>query len=244
MPSTGASPRYRLIEIHRPLPADYATNHVANFGIEMSCIHNVFIRALNSLWVNAPLVNPADELGFAGYASTFCEILHFHHHGEEDIIFPFLEKQVSMQENVAQHAAMLAGLDAFAEYMQNVANGSEKYDGLRVKGLIEIFGDVLTDHLHAEIPTLSPENLAKFDYKELSDMVAQHNKHIQDMPGKFTIFPLVATHHPWNEIPEWPADMPGPVKFFIKYITPLRYPSYWKFAPFNGRGQPQPAYSP
>jgi hypothetical protein len=32
---------------------------------------------------------------------------------------------------------------------------------------------------------------------------AEHNKHIQDMPGKLTIFPLVATHHPWNEIPEF-----------------------------------------
>jgi hemerythrin-like domain-containing protein len=117
----------------------------------MSCIHNVFIRALNSLWVNATLVKPADQLGFAGYASTLCEILHCHHHGEEDIVFPFLEKQVSMQENVAQHAAMLAGLDAFAEYMKNVANGSEEYDGTKAKGLVEVFGDVLTDHLHAEV---------------------------------------------------------------------------------------------
>lgn len=146
-------PPYALIPVP-PLPTNFHDNHEESFHVDMALIHNVIIRGLNSCWVNAPLVKPKDEQAFAGYVLTLTVLIGDHHHGEETIIFPFLQTKFDMGDNINQHAAFHDGIEAFKKYILDVKNKSEKYNAEKTRTLLKAFADMLVEHLHGEVHIL------------------------------------------------------------------------------------------
>ncbi|KAF8964791.1 hypothetical protein BDZ97DRAFT_1659789 [Flammula alnicola] len=215
-------------------------------AIDMTLIHNVFIRGLNSIWRNAPLVKPADVNAFAGYCLTCTAFIHYHHHGEESLIFPFLQTKLDMGHNLEQHRAFQEGMDAFESYIKNVEGKKEEYDGAKARHLLEAFAGPLIQHLHDEIPTISPERMKAFDDDKegLRGMVKKFEEHLKAQPDKLAVFPFAATHHVHKEAPNWPPA-PALIMWFAKNIAPWRHPRqalYWKFSPFTTNGEPQTLY--
>ncbi|KAF9530556.1 hypothetical protein CPB83DRAFT_850540 [Crepidotus variabilis] len=229
--------RYPLID----LPAGAAnwdwTDNAATWGIQMALIHNVFIRHLNSIYYHAPLVRKGDEQAFVGYCLAFTELIHDHHNGEETIIFPFLQEKFDMKVNVDQHAKFTTFLEALDVYLAEVQTEKQTYDGNKIRELVEAFGDILVEHLHDEIPTLSPERLSTYDKKDLDSMIAKEMDHIKAGPLT-TSFVVVATHHDYSTAPTWPPQ-PKPVEWIIRNVAYWRHPSYWKFSPFTRQSKPQ-----
>ena len=125
---------------------------------DMSLIHNVFIRSVNTIWNNAPLVTPRDEVSFAGYALTMAGAIHTHHHSEETIVFPFLATKLPMEENIEQHQQFQTGLSQFTAYFEEVFNGNAKYDAAKTRELVTSFGGALVQHLHDEVCVFSSES--------------------------------------------------------------------------------------
>jgi len=73
----------------------------------MAMGHNVLIRGLNSIYLQAPHVNPEDVPDFASYALCWHEVLDAHHRMEEESMFPRIEKETGekgiMDGNVEEH---------------------------------------------------------------------------------------------------------------------------------------------
>ena len=55
--------------------------------VNMTYIHNVYIRALNSIYSKATVVKPEDVNAFVGYCLTAHQAIHIHHHHEGLSIF-------------------------------------------------------------------------------------------------------------------------------------------------------------
>jgi len=145
----------------------------------MVLVHNTMIRGLNSIYHQAPNIKEAkDAADFILYMSSWSLMLHAHHHSEETLAFPMLNKYTGiegyMDKNVAQHRLFEPGLEAFDKYVAALKTGEEKYDGKKVCTLIDGFGEILVSHLTAEIGTL--EELEQFNDK--IDWVT-YNKAIQ-----------------------------------------------------------------
>ena len=121
------------------------------FAADMSLVHNVLIRGLNSIWRNAPLVKPNDVDAFAGYSITCIDAIHKHHQGEEKLIFPYLQTKLDMSHNLEQHEGFHATMDAFEEYMKRVQNKEETFDAEKTRELLKAFADPLVQHLHDEV---------------------------------------------------------------------------------------------
>ncbi|PPR03399.1 hypothetical protein CVT24_012526 [Panaeolus cyanescens] len=102
MASESTTGPYSLI----PLPEGVMTQTVDKdpknmMVIDMVLVHNVFIRAMNSIHINAPKVIPRDVPAFIGYCLTVLQTIEFHHHLEEETIFPVLEKKIGeISQNV------------------------------------------------------------------------------------------------------------------------------------------------
>ena len=100
-----------------------------------------------------------------------------HHETEETVLFPVTEAMISlpgfMERNVEQHQAFGPGMDEFDGYVKAVEEGRESFDGMRVRAIIDGFGEVLTTHLTEEIDTLLTleEHDASIDWKELNKKV-------------------------------------------------------------------------
>lgn len=124
----------------------------------MALAHNIIIRGLNSVYVQAPYVKAADQHVFLLYARNLFGMLAIHHDSEEETIFPAVEEMAGergiMATNVAQHHAFHGGIEALLAYTKTVLDGEQPYNGRRIVELIDAFGAVLIEHLTDEIQTL------------------------------------------------------------------------------------------
>lgn len=140
-------------------------------AVEMSIIHNVIIRGVNAIYLQCINVGERgtekDKIDFANFAARWSELVHEHHHAEEESFFPGINKLTEtpglMDGNIAEHEQFNAGLEEFERYIAAVADGKEAYDGQKIKDLIDSFMPVLNNHLASEIETLL--QLTKWDDK-------------------------------------------------------------------------------
>lgn len=140
-------------------------------AVEMTIIHNVIIRGVNAIYLQCINVGERgtekDKIDFANFAARWSELVHEHHHAEEESFFPGINKLTEtpglMDGNVAEHEQFNAGLEEFERHISAVADGKEPYDGPKIKDLIDSFMPVLNNHLASEIETLLQLN--KWDDK-------------------------------------------------------------------------------
>jgi hypothetical protein len=121
----------------------------------MALVHNMALRGLNSIYLQAQHVVKADEVSFCKYILVWHLMLHHHHSTEEEELFPAIEELLgekrAMAANVEQHHAFHAGLEALVAYVQDCEAGKQKYSGDRIVALIDDFGEILAGHLADEI---------------------------------------------------------------------------------------------
>lgn len=153
---------------------------------EMALIHNILLRGLNCITLQAPNVKkPEDIADFMAFCDAWSCTLRSHHNTEETVYFPLLEEQCQekgvMARNHAEHETFLPGLLAFDEYISNFKADVKSYDGNRVVRLVEDLGPALEAHLRNEIVVL--EGLAKdeqIDWDLLGKTMAKHSKKVAD----------------------------------------------------------------
>jgi hypothetical protein len=121
------------------------------FPDDLALTHNVIIRALNSIWLNAPLVLAEDEADFVGYCLACVDLIRAHHTTQETRIFPLLQEKIDMRTNVVQHLAFEASLHEFEAYLKKIQHKAESFDNVRILELRQAFGYKLVQHLHDEV---------------------------------------------------------------------------------------------
>ena len=133
---------------------------------EMALVHNMIIRGLNSIYLQAPHIKPADERSFGRYMVNWHSLVHSHHDGEEVMFFPAIHRLTGVEglmcANIEQHKLFHDGLEIFKTYADAVVSG-EKYEGSRVIEIIDSFAPALVKHLADEIPTIM--GLRQYDDK-------------------------------------------------------------------------------
>ena len=75
----------------------------------MALLHNGLIRGLNTIYLQAPHVQPEDYASFIEYSLQWVRTVNSHHDGEEQCLFPDIEKAIGpagkgiMDKNREQH---------------------------------------------------------------------------------------------------------------------------------------------
>ncbi|ROT39593.1 hemerythrin HHE cation binding domain-containing protein [Sodiomyces alkalinus F11] len=217
----------------------------------MAVVHNIMIRCLNSIHQQAPHVRAADVPAFLNYALTWCQMLQLHHDGEEEMCFPAVERMAGepglMETNVEQHAAFHDGFDAFKTYLEASQKGEVAFDGQRARELIDEFGPSLTQHLHDEVPTLLA--LRRFGLEKMKDLPKVFEEEAQQNMGKagmaaggmlaFMSHDVTFEGGLWKNFP----PVPWIILVIIRNTVYWVHSDWWKFAPVDRYGQPQPQYA-
>lgn len=131
--------------------------YVAN---EMALAHNMFIRGLNTIVLQAKgVIQKQDILDFLTFCLCWIETIHHHHHLEENKLFPDIERVTGqkgiMDGDIQGHAAFHGGLRNFKEYIEGMLKkDGEGYDGGKVKELVESFAEPIMKHFREEVPSL------------------------------------------------------------------------------------------
>jgi hemerythrin-like domain-containing protein len=149
----------------------------------MALAHNGLIRALNSMYLQAPHIPLNDQAtikDFLIYAQCWGESMEHHHHSEENIFFPSIEQLTGvpgiMEQNKEQHRAFTPGFERLYEYARTCA--SKDFDGNEFRSLIEGFAEPLHKHLEDEIATLRA--LDKYDSQQVRQAYRRLEKELMN----------------------------------------------------------------
>jgi len=158
----------------------------------MALVHNVLLRGLNSIYLQAPNVKyPMDIMDFMVFSDCWSRVLHAHHLTEETVYFPLLEQQSSkkgvMETNHNEHEAFLPGLVAFDNFVSAAADDFVLYDPAKFTKLIDDMGPPLEKHLHHEVKVLVDlEKDEAIDWDLMGKTMAAESKKTADRVGSTT----------------------------------------------------------
>lgn len=142
------------------------------------------LRGLNSIYLQASYIKPEDEKSFLQYSACLYDLLHVHHQGEEDILFPVIEqmsgKKGIMDQNIEQHHTFHEGLQDYNRYIRACLSGTDKYNGSKLKVIIDAFGHELASHLAQEITTI-------LDLAEYGDKMDKLEERFEEWSNKDTV---------------------------------------------------------
>ncbi|ERS96218.1 uncharacterized protein SPSK_01902 [Sporothrix schenckii 1099-18] len=242
---------FQLIPDPRPEGINTKNDIFDNSAVEMTAIHNCFIRGINAIYLQAPHVKPQEVKAFANYAALWAKMVHIHHHEEETQFFPIVEKMAGepglMATNVAQHHEFHDGLEKYTAYVHAVAAGKEPYDGNALRAIIDAFGGVFIQHLTEEITTLM--GLRKYGAERFKDYPAECAKLGKQAiasagatTGIIFVFTCLDVHF---EDGRWAAFPPMPwiVVQMFRYVQYWFHTDWWKFGPCDRLGNMRPLYA-
>ncbi|KAM7187697.1 hemerythrin HHE cation binding domain containing protein [Rhypophila sp. PSN 637] len=219
---------------------------------EMCTVHNLIVRGLNSIYLQAPHIKPADEKDFTEYMDLWCILVNTHHHEEETYFFPWVEELTGekglMAGNLEQHKAFHGGLEHFMDYVADLQAGKEKYDGKKVLELIDSFGQVLTEHLGDEIPTLLGLNKYSAIFTGENSLKKKMDTMGKDAMGSVSLsklavmFANIDVEYEGGLWKSWPPA-PGFIKLLLRYIFYALNNNETRFGACDKHGRLQPLYA-
>ncbi|KAE9369989.1 hypothetical protein N431DRAFT_493670 [Stipitochalara longipes BDJ] len=237
---------YKLLSTPRAALKGHPESGASRNASEMALIHNIILRGLNCIILQAPNVKkPEDILDFMAFCDAWSCTLHSHHNTEETVYFPLLEEQSAepgvMAKNHAEHETFLPGLSALDEYIRAVRADVKSYDGTKFVKIIEGFGPALEKHLQNEIVLL--ESLAKdekINWDLLGKTMAAHSKKVAD---KVREVPFLITNSDVTYDSGIHGERFPPFPWFVHqifrwvYIPQLK--GAWRFASCDDCGMPK-----
>jgi len=163
----------------------------------MALAHNVLIRTLNCIYLQAPNVKLEKDIAdFIIFMNSWAIAIHEHHANEEELFFPWLEEYIGekdyLHKNVEQHHAFAPGLQTFSDYVTALKEGKETYDSIKIRRIIDSFGSILSQHLKDEIKSF--EDLEQFgdkiDWKTWNKRVSDTAVKMADMVSSWPTIDL------------------------------------------------------
>ncbi|KAK2027624.1 hemerythrin HHE cation binding domain-containing protein [Colletotrichum zoysiae] len=242
------TPTHQAAQNEKDAPKPDMFTRVAS---EMALVHNMVIRGLNSIYLQAPFVSPSDAEAFLRYTLAWYSLVHVHHSCEEADFFPAIEEMAGqkglMECNVSQHHEFHDGLGAFTAYVNACLGGKDKFEGPKLVSLIDGFGEALTKHLGDEIPSIlglrdfGTDKMALLEQKFAED--AEKNMKalglVKGLPFGFSNHDVGFEGGRWES---WPPAPPV-VKLLCRHVTYRFHTSWWKFAACDPMGNLRPLYA-
>lgn len=217
---------------------------------DMTLVHNGISRGLNSIYLQAPHILPSDEKAFLQYIQGWCHMVQVHHKNEETDFFPAIEEMAGekgiMEANLEQHHAFEGGLEKLRGYVDAVVKGEEKFDGKKVVGLIDGFGEVLMRHLEDEIQTLL--GLRKYGAEKMGRVMEKAGEEAEKgmkevgLVGMVWIWAHLDMEFEEGRWASWPPA-PGPVKFLVSTLLWKFHAGMVKFGAVDRHGRMRPLYA-
>ncbi|KAH8831596.1 hypothetical protein DL96DRAFT_1706022 [Flagelloscypha sp. PMI_526] len=214
-------------------------------ALEMTVIHNLIIRAINSLLYHAPKITSSEVPAFMKYSHAFIQTVHHHHANEEELYFPMLEEKLGkgyMNENIAGHEAFHTSFDAFTALCDRVAAHPSKWDASTFIASVKSFSEPLTKHLAEEITTLDAATLRKsMTVADLEHCNRELEKKVKSEMS-LSEFPLGITNFD-NISGRWLMKLPLFTRILIAWVIIPLNGSVWKYGTSNGWGDLKPEFA-
>ncbi|KAG8865408.1 hypothetical protein FRB96_000298 [Tulasnella sp. 330] len=231
-PSSSSEPvkLYKCI----PIPRGSISNVWELQAIRMVIIHNVFIRAYNSMLHYSTQVSPSNAKrvnSFIRYCGLVNAAVHEHHHVEEDSYFPWVEERLcagSMSANVEGHHSFEGPFKKFEELVASIRDKSVSFAPDEFRAAIYGFLSPFIDHLTSEIETLRVDKLKNIPEAEVRKMESDTEKIIREHSNLMTSAQVWVMNGD-GKYGVWFPPMPAPVLWVCMNVTYHFNSDLWAF---------------
>ena len=173
------------IEAHPDISHDHPCAELAQ---QMAEVHNSLIRLGNAAFTQATQIqsNTTEATDFLTWNKLIVDLIHEHHRGEEEDMFPGLEKLANrpgiLSQNLEQHHAFEEPLQNLGDYVTKTSGAN--YDGMKLRSLWEALAPSLQKHLEEEPDTFW--QLKGTDIEPFRKFLKDFEKSIESKTDPFT----------------------------------------------------------
>jgi len=166
----------------------------------MTNAHNLLLRGLNSIYLQAPYVSiPADIKDLLIYCRAWIDTVYAHHAHEDAILFPDLIKLTGREDIVSteqeSHRILHVGMERFGGWIHGIEADLQKWswDGESgLKAVLDSFANVFAKHLGEEVDML--RSLKDYDSQRLLEICERTENAAKQIDNKEV---LVRSPSPW-----------------------------------------------
>ncbi|KAH7391846.1 hypothetical protein BKA66DRAFT_510421 [Pyrenochaeta sp. MPI-SDFR-AT-0127] len=217
----------------------------------MALLHNSILRGYNSIYLQAPHVQPTDYSDFINYALTWYKFIKAHHDAEEEDLFPKCLEILNQEDKDVwaktheEHEAMMPPLVKFHDYLASLTAKEREFDAAHLLGLMNQIKDPLVLHLHSEIDVITA--LSKYgSFPAAEPALDAWGQRSVTGAGFLDVVPFMFLNHDrtyenghWKD---WPP-IPKAVRFVLIKGTSWWRKGWWRFATCNWDGLPRELFA-
>jgi hypothetical protein len=141
-----------------------ADNQILTDTRDMLAVHDAFKRAFGDAPGQLASVSDGDAQRaryLADYLGEVLWLLHAHHAGEDELLFPLLSERAPEERELfsrmeAQHAALLSGLQTVESAAEQFGRSGSPVDGQALASACKSLREVLVEHLDQEEQDVLP----------------------------------------------------------------------------------------
>jgi hemerythrin-like domain-containing protein len=204
---------------------------IPNVGSDLVRIHKVITRALDVAIQNSQGRN-LDEIrqGFASYARAMTVLLHAHHSGEDELVFPFWKTRLPggpFEELGRQHGEMLEFLELIERWLNAGAEAWQTSAMDELHGALSELSDLWSKHIALEEATVGPENsqtyLTAYENGQMAKQLAEHGQKLSQ-PGEL-VMPFIVYNLEEEDRGEFLSLLPPVV---AQQLIPVAWRPVWE----------------
>lgn len=226
--------------------------------------HNLFLRGLNSIYLQAPYVSiPTDIKDFFIFCRAWIHTVNVHHSQEDSILFPGIIELTGREDIVSpeqeSHRVLHEGLERFGDWIGHVEADRQKWSWHGESGLkavLDSFVNAFVKHLREEIDMLC--SLKDYDSQQLVELWDRAEDAVLKTVNKDTLVRpsfldylwrmLTRSYGQYDSIPadlgcvdnrEWVPPLPWFVPYLVKWWYSRRHRGAWRFCPSDFWGNPR-----
>lgn len=234
------TPAYQLQKDEKP-------DEFTNAATQMACAHNVMIRALNAIYLQAMHIRSDQEQAFLSFAHMWYKAVEHHHRTEEVYFFPLIEKMAAekgvMQKDTEQHDAFQPGLKEYKDYIERCLSAQENYSGKELVRILDGFAPILWQHLADEIPSFISLRRYGDKLEGFHARLATEAKETETELGILAgaVFLMVSHDVDYeNGIHTNFPPIPAPITWGLRNLAWWAHRDWWAFAPCDSSGKMRP----
>ncbi|KAF8756388.1 Hemerythrin HHE cation binding domain [Rhizoctonia solani] len=218
-----------MVEYPYPLiptpPGDWKNNIYDLNAIRMAGIHNIFIRAFNSVFFMHPTWSQKMSLVHE------VDSLREHHTTEEATAFPAFEAKLgkgTMDGNITQHAEFMPKFNEWSGLCKSIVAKETTYNAAEFLNPLRASMDTLHPHFVDEIATLESSVLKKhFSEAELRELEKRIAAKVYDQSSIWNA-PLIVVNTDLD-FNSWFPPVPAPAMFVLRHVVMNFMGDMWKY---------------
>eukprot|EP00158_Paraphelidium_tribonemae_P004087 Partr_v1_DN26561_c0_g1_i3_m3639 len=208
---------------------------------KVKIVHTIIRRAMESLIKNASIAQEQNDVAnFLGFTDYFLQLVHTHHHHEDEFVFPDMAAKfpIIKKQLTGDHVKLAEDIKKMEEYRNAAAADTSKFDAKQFVKLVAAFQAGLKPHMKIEEDEITPATLKKAfpsdDDKQKLHQILHNIEKANSEAGTMAGMAFICNQMTLEERNVLLGAVPYVLREYVFPVFGLWTRGYWRYASAEG----------